>query len=194
MGNGMSFDTTILQNKIDKIKDAFENGRFGDALVTAVNTGNGLMQQRVFGQNTDVAGQDFGKYIGKKRKVPLVRSSNKTQDKRNKAIAGLELTSYQRKRAAKGRQILKKDLEFEGGLRRAIETRVEGETAAVIEFNNSEAAQIARGQENQITNIRAGLKGTTKGAGVRIFRLNPAEKEQVIGQGLELIKRILKPE
>lgn len=190
----MPFDVSILSKKIQGLKDAFEQGSFGDALVGALNTGNGLLQQRVFTQNTDVEGQGFGIYIGKKRKVPLVISTNRTQNKRNKNIAGLSLTSYQRKRAAKGRQIAKKDLEFSGGLRRAIETQIADEKSAVLQFNNDQAAKIAKGQEQQITNIRAGRKGLVKGEGaVKIFTLNQSEKETVIEQGAELIKQILKP-
>jgi len=189
----MSFDTTILTKNIEGLKEAFVNGRFGDALVGALNTGNGLMQQRVFTQNTDVEGQGFGQYVGKKRKVPLVVSTNKTQNKRNKAIAGLELTSYQRLRASKGRQVAKKDLEFSGGLRRAIETQIEDEKTAVLQFNNSQAAKIAKGQEQQISNIRRGGKGSTKGEGAtKIFTLNNSERETVVEQGAELIKQILK--
>lgn len=187
------FDTTILAKKIQGLKEAFENGRFGDALVGALNTGNGMMQQRIFTQNKDIEGNDFGVYIGKKRKVRLEVSKNRTQNKRNKAIAGQELTSYQRKRAKAGRQISKKDLEFSGGTRRAIETKIENDKAAVIEFNNDQAAKIAKGQETQITNIRNGRKGTTKGTGVKIFTLNKVEKETVVEQGAELIKQILKP-
>lgn len=192
MGNNMSFDLTILSKKIDKLKETYENGRFSDALLSAVNTGNGLMQQRIFAQNEDVDGQSFGEYIGKKRKVRRVFSANRTADKRNKNIAGELLTPYQRKRASKGRQISHKDLEFTGGLRRAIETQIADEKSAVLEFNNEEAAKISRGQENQITNIRSGGKGSTSGSGVRIFRLNKSEKEKVIEQGVELIKQILK--
>lgn len=187
------FDTTILKKKIDGLKEAYETGVFGDALVGALNTGNGMMQQRIFTQNKDVEGNDFGVYIGKKRKVRLQASTNRTQNKRNKSIAGLELTSYQRKRAKAGRQIAKKDLEFSGGTRRAIEIRIENDKAAVLEFNNDEAAKIAKGQEAQISNIRKGGKGTTKGTGVKIFTLDQAEKETVNEQGAELIKQILKP-
>lgn len=189
----MPFDLTILTSKIEGVKEAFNNGNFADALIGALNTGNGLLQQRVFQNNQDVEGNGFGQYIGKKRKVRLVVSKNKTQNKRNKAIAGLSLTSYQRKRAQAGRQVLKKDLEFTGGLRRAIETQVENENAAVLEFNNVDAALIAKGQEQQIFNIRKGASGTIKGSGAtKIFRLNKSEKDQVVGQGLELIKQILK--
>lgn len=189
----MSFDVTILQGRIEKIKTAFENGRFADALVGSLNTGNGLMQQRVFTQNVDVKGQSFGKYVGKKRKARLQVSSNRTQNKRNKAVAGLDLTAYQRKRALKGRQIEKKDLEFDGGLRRAIEIQTENEKSVVLEFNNDLAAKIAKGQEQQIENIRSGKPGTTKGTGAtRIFTFDEKEREQVTEQGQELILQILK--
>lgn len=189
----MSFNVTILTNKIQKIKQAFENGRFGDALVGALNTGSGLMQQRIFQENVDTKGQSFGEYVGKKRKVRLQVSSNRTQNKRNKAVAGLELTAYQRKRALKGRQVIKKDLELEGGLRRAIETQIENEKSVVLEFNNDLAAKIAKGQEQQIENIRNGKPGTTKGTGAtRIFTFDEKEREEVTEQGRELILQILK--
>lgn len=188
----MPFDLTILTSKIEGIKQAFENGSFADALVGALNTGSGLMQQRIFSDNEDAAGQSFGMYIGKKTKTKLVKSKNKTQNKRNKAIAGQDLTSYQRKRAKAGRQVTKKDLEFTGGLRRAIETQIENENAVLLEFNNDEAAKIARGQEKQIANIRNGAKGTTKGNRVKIFTLNESEKEKVVEQGRELINQIIK--
>lgn len=183
----MSFDTTILPDKIEKLKQKFEQGNFADALVGAVNTGNGLLQQRIFTLNQDVLGNSFGPYIGKKTKAKAAASASK----KNKAIAALPLTSYQRKRAAAGRQILRKDLEFTGNLRRSIVTAVQNEKAAVIEFNNDEAAMIAKGQEIQITNIRSGGKGTTRGVGIKIFRLNQKEKEITIEQGLELIKQEL---
>lgn len=194
----MSFDINILPGKINKIKESYENGRFADALVGALNTGNGLMQQRVFTQNKDIEGNDFGEYVGAKKKqsdrsqLKALFSATKTDKKRIKASAGLELTAYQRKRAQKGRQIVKKDLEFNGGLRRAIETQVEDEKSAVLNFNNDEAAKIAKGQEAQITNIRNGRKGTTKGTGIRIFTLDEKERTEVTEQGAELIKQILK--
>ncbi len=195
MGNWMSFDITILTKRIEGIKTAFENGNFADALAGALNTGNGLMQQRVFQENVDTKGQSFGEYVGKKRKVRSIKpGSNRTQNKRNKSTVGLELTVYQRKRALKGRQIAKKDLEFEGGLRRAIEIEYQEEREVILAFNNTDAALIAHGQEQQIENIRQGKPGTTKGTGAtKIFLLNDKEREQVNEQGLELIQQILRP-
>lgn len=189
----MSFDLTILPNKIEKLKKSFESGEFADALLGAVNTGNALMQQRVFSENVDTQGNSFGQYIGKKRTVKtFTKTTNATQNKRGKALIGKSLTPYEIKRAAAGRQTTRKDLEFTGGLRRAIETAVVNEKAVVIEFNNSEAVLIALGQEAQITNIRNGQKGTTKGTGIKIFRLSKTEREEVVGQGLELINQIMK--
>jgi hypothetical protein len=102
------------------------------------------------------------------------------------------LTSYQRKRLSKGRQVDKKDLEFTGELRRSIETRAD-EKSAVLEFSNDESALIARGQENQITNIRNSQSGSTKGDGIRIFNLSEDERTEIVEQGQELINQILKP-
>lgn len=189
----MAFDVTILIKKIQGIKEAFENGKFADALVGAMNTGNGIMKQRIFNELKDTQGHDFGKYIGKKRKVRLQVSKNKTQNKRNKAAAGQELTAYQRKRALAGRQTANKDLQFTNGLRRSIEVQLENEKIVALNFSTDLMAQIARGQENQITNIRNGRPGTTKGDGVRIFRFTQEEKEKTTEQGSLLIKQILKP-
>lgn len=193
----MSFDITILSKKVAGLKEAFNNGRYADALVAALNTGNGLMQQRVFQEHVDVKGQSFGTYIGKKSKAKRLKSKNRTDNKRLKALAGLELTSYQRKRSKRGRQVAFKDLELEGKLRRAIETQVaekETERSAILQFTDNQTAKIARGQEQQITNIRNGLPGTTKGTGaIKIFNLSESEKEQVTEQGALLIKKILKP-
>lgn len=194
------FDVQVLSGNIEKIKQAFENGRFGDALVGAINTGNGMLQQRVFTQNTDIKGQSFGEYVGKKSKQSdrsqvrsLFLTKSKTDKKRIKESAGLELTAYQRKRANKGRQVTKKDLEFQGGLRRAIESKIENEKSVVLEFNNDLAAKIAKGQEQQIHNIRSGGKGTTKGEGAtRIFTFDEKEREEVTEQGKTLILQILK--
>ncbi len=200
----MAFDITILSKKIQGIKEAFENGNFADALVGALNTGNGLMQQRIFTQNKDIEGNSFGTYIGKKQTQrqasrqtarALFGTTSKTDRKRIKNAADQDLTYYQRKRAHKGRGVLKKDLEFEGTLRKAIQDPyIEDERSAVLAFSNTESALIAHGQEQQITNIRNGKPGTTKGTGaVKIFTLDTKEREEVTEQGAKLINEILKP-
>lgn len=197
----MPFDLQILTKKVEGVRQAFENGRFADALVGALNSGNGLLQQRVFTRNEDVEGNSFGVYVGKKptqstrsQVKALFLTTSKTQKKRINESAQQSLTNYERKRVNAGRQIAKKDLEFTGGVRRAIQTQIENEKSVVLEFNNDEAALIAKGQEQQITNIRNGGKGTTKGSGaIAIFKLNKDEKNEVTEQGRELILQILKP-
>lgn len=187
----MAFDTDILKEKIEKIENAFESGQYADVLVGALNTGNALLQQRVFTQNEDAQGNSFGKYVGKKTKTKLKSSKNAVQNKRNKAIVGLDLTAYQRKRAALGAQTNPKNLQLTGNLKLSIDTFAENENAAVLAFTNNEAAKIAHGQEVQITNIRNGLKGTTTGIGIKIFRLNTTEREQIVEQGKALIKQVI---
>jgi hypothetical protein len=58
-----------MADKVNRLKENFENGRFGDVLLGALNTGNGLMQDRIFAGNKDVKGNDFGKYVGKKKRL-----------------------------------------------------------------------------------------------------------------------------
>lgn len=179
---------------IQKVQEKILAGAFGDAFVSALNAANGLMQERIFTKNEDTDGNDFGKYIGKKRIATgreqlrlLFGTESELTKKRIRESAFLELTSYQRKRAARGRQVSKKDLELEGALRRSIETVVLDERSAAIQFNTDKFALIARGQENQITNIREGKPGTTKGDGVKIFALDDNER----GQANEIVQALV---
>ena len=196
----MQFDLKDLESKIARVKEISAKGEFSTILIAALNTGNGLMQARVFRLNQDIEGNDFGGYIGKKvslteyQKAKLLASTtSKTDLKRIKANLDVALTAYQRKRVNKGRQILKKDLEFSGGLRKSLEIQIENEKAGILTFNTDESALIARGQENQITNIRNGLPGSSKGDGVKIFALTEEEKKEVIDQAKILINEVLKP-
>jgi len=194
----MAFDTKILIDKIKSLKDKAASGSFSDALVAALNTGNALMQRRIFFDNVDIFGNSFGGYVGTKKlltrraKERLLFKATQTTKVRINRNAPIPLTPYQRKRANRGRQIVRKDLELEGGLRRSIEVQIINERSAQIAFNTIEEAQIARGQENQITNIRNSQKGYTTGNGLKIFALNENEREQTNNQARELVKQILK--
>lgn len=189
----------IPLNGIDGIyKSLIEEG-FGDIILAALNTGNGLMQQRIFRDNLDTKNNNFGSYIGEKKNLTdyqkqrlLSSTKSKTDLVRIKKNLNLSLTQYERKRVNKGRQIAKKDLEFTGDLRKSIEIQVKSENEGVIEFRTEQAALIARGQENQITNIRNGIKGTTKGDGIKIFTLNESERLQVTEQVKLLIDEMFK--
>lgn len=195
----MAFDATILQKYVDDLKKIVESGQFADALVGAMNTGNGLMQQRIFTRNQDVEGNSFGTYIGKKTAlgrgtaIRLLSEAKRPEQKARVVRATVPLTPYQRKRVLRGRQIVRKDLELEGDLRRSIQMYIQSDKEVVLAFNTDKQALIAAGQEQQITNIRNGLPGTTKGTGaIKIFALNADEIDQVVEQGTELVLQILK--
>lgn len=196
----MAFDTKILLDKIKKLKQVVAEGNFSDAIVASLNTGNALMQNRIFGDNVDAFGNGFGVYVGIKRKSPrltarLLRiTTSRTDRVRIKRNAPFSLTYYQRKRVNKGRQIVKKDLEFSGGLRRSIEVEIINEKSAVVQFNDYHSAEIARGQENQITNLRNGQPGYTKGDGLKIFAFNENERDISNQQLSILLDQIIKNE
>lgn len=194
----MPFDSKILLDKIKSLKQNVQEANFSEVFVAALNTGNALMQQRIFNQNTDIEGNSFGGYVGeqkflsqRQKKRLLGSTTSRTDLGRIQKNLGLRLTPYQRKRVNKGRQIIKKDLEFSGGLRRAIEIQVINERSVALQFNNDEAVKVAKGQENQITNLRNGEKGYVTGNGIKIFAFNDNEKERTSEQVRLLIKQIL---
>jgi hypothetical protein len=195
----LSFDTTILTKYVKDLSRLVEGGGFADALVGAMNTGNGLMQQRIFTRNEDVEGQSFGVYIGRKAALGqfsqsrLLTLAKSATDRRRVRRAAVPLTPYQRKRVLRGRQVLRKDLELEGDLRRSIQVFVENDRTVVLAFNDDHQALIASGQEQQIHNIRQGRKGTTRGTGApKIFALNENEIDETKEQGVELVLQLLK--
>lgn len=194
----MAFDTTILSKYVNDLKRVVESGQFADALVGAMNTGNGLMQQRIFTRNEDVEGNSFGTYIGKRTALGieatrrLLEKAKRPEQKARVRRAAAPLTPYMRKRVLRGRQVTRKDLELEGDLRRSIQVFIENDKEVVLAFNTDKQALIAAGQEQQITNIRNGLPGTTKGTGaIKIFAFNSDEIDQVIEQGTELVLEII---
>lgn len=191
---------TDLKTYLQGLREIVQSGQFADALVSAINTGNGLLQQRVFTRGEDINGNSFGSYIG--RKVPLgigsqerILLSAKSRVQKNRAKKSIEtLTPYERKRVLAGRQVAYKDLEFSGELRRSIQVFIENEKEVVLAFNNDESALIAAGQEQQITNIRNGRPGTTQGVGAtKIFAFSDDEQDEVVEQAVTLItEQILK--
>ena len=183
-------------------------GGIQDAIVGAMNAGRGLMVRRIFNNSQDATGQPLGEYTGGKTRLTKKKSSSKFDDddeekgrkkvKRNfnraiKDDADATYTEYQKKRLGAGRQIAKKDLEFDGSLRRSIET-VNGEGNKVtVAITNPENAKIARYQEQQIGNIRAGQhpnNGTAEPAEIFIF--SKEEFDLVKEQGNRLIAEVIK--
>ena len=113
-------------------------GVFSDALAAGLNAGMGLMKRRIFNQSLAADGSTLG---------------------------GYESEDYSRKRQRSGRQVGRKDLEFDGTLRRAIEVVTVNNTKAQIRITNPDSADIAFYQEQQIYNLRNGLPANSESGG-----------------------------
>lgn len=183
-------------------------GGIQDALFAALNSGRGLMKRRIFNEGMDATGKPLGNYHGNKTRLTKAKFSVKLDDedeekqrkkvKRNfnravKNNADDKYTEYEKIRLGHGRQIEKKDLQFDGSVSSSIEIVREEGNKAVISITNAENAKIARYQEQQIGNIRAGqhpIKGKAEPA--EIFVLSKAEYDVVDEQGKRLITEIIK--
>lgn len=166
-----------IEDVIKKLEEFSRNGGhidLTDALVAAVNDARARLQFRIFNTGQDSNNESLGVYVGVKKPT---------------RIDPLAATPYERKRRRYGRQILYKDLEFFGTLRRAIVT-ANSYNEAVCIFNSPVEADIAIYQEQQIASIRA--TGSTKSVSGRvpIFVLSTQEKEElikIINEGLKQI-------
>lgn len=199
-----------LQLIKEAVAGASSSGEGGiqDALVAALNSGRGLMKRRIFNNSEDATGKPLGKYHGNKTRLTKDKFSFRRDDedeekerkkvKRNfnksiKNNADDTYTEYEKTRLGSGRQIAKKDLQFSGSLASSIETVRGAENKAAIHISNIENAKIARYQEQQIGNIRAGqnpVKGKAEPA--KVFVLSQEEFDTVDVQGKRLITEIIK--
>lgn len=126
-------------------------GTFSDALVAGLNAGMAVMKLRIFNQSLDATGVTLGPYYSE---------------------------SWERERRQKGRQVVRKDLEFTGTLRRSIEVVTVNNTRAEIRITNDDTADIARYQEQQIYALRNDTE-PTEGVKVPIFEFSTDEAEIV---------------
>lgn len=144
-------NTQEIIARMREIQQAVVTGDFSDALVAGLNAAMGLMKRRIFNQSLAADGSSLGLYISK---------------------------PYKRKRENAGRQVTRKDEEFNGSLRRSIEAVTVNNRRAEIRITNAENAKIAGYQEQQIANIRAGRPANeASGLRVPIFELSPSELE-----------------
>lgn len=135
------------------IRAQVAGGVFSDALVAGLNAGMGVMKRRIFNQSLDAEGGSLGPYYSEQ---------------------------YARDRRRQGRQTARKDLEVQGTLRRAIEVVTVSNLRAEIRITNADAADIARWQEQQIANLRAGRPANeASGDRVPIFEFNATERSIV---------------
>jgi hypothetical protein len=156
-------NTTEVLARLATIRALVAAGVFSDALVAGLNAGMGLMKRRIFNQSLDAEGVGLGPYFSEQ---------------------------YARDRRRSGRQTARKDLEFEGTLRRAIEVVTVHNTKAEIRITNDKAADIARWQEQQIANLRSNRPANEEsGDRVPIFELNPTERSVVQTTTRELLRQ-----
>lgn len=142
-------NTQELLAKLALVRAQLAAGAFSDALVAGLNAGMGAMKRRIFNQSLDANGQSLGPYIS---------------------------APYKRKRSKAGRQIARKDEEFHGTLRRAIEVVTVSNVKVEMRFTDDRSADIGRWQEQQVYNIRTGKDANEASGGrVPIFELSPAE-------------------
>lgn len=131
------------------IRAQVASGLFSDALAAGLNAGMAAMKRRIFNQSLDAEGGGLGPYYSEQ---------------------------YARDRRREGRQTARKDLEFNGTLRRAIEVVTVHNARAEIRITNNDQADIARWQEQQVYNLRNGRPANEASGGrVPIFELNPTE-------------------
>jgi hypothetical protein len=156
-------NTNEVLARLKLIRANIAAGVFSDALVAGLNAGMGAMKRRIFNQSLDALGASLGIYFSEQ---------------------------YERDRRREGRQVTRKDLEFEGTLRRAIEVIVVNNLKAEIRITNADSAEIARFQEQQIYNLRNGLPANqANGSKVPIFELSELELQIVRDTTRELLRQ-----
>jgi len=144
-------NTKEVLARLKLIRAQIAGGAFSDSLVAGLNAAMGVMKRRIFNQSLDANGTSLGPYYSEQ---------------------------YERDRKEAGRQVGRKDMEFTGTLRRAIEVITVNNTKAEIRITNDDSANIARWQEQQIYNLRNGLPANeASGQAVDIFILNTDERE-----------------
>lgn len=144
-------NTNLLLQRLKAIRTAVDQGNYSDALIAGLNAGMGIMKRRIFNQSLDANGESLGPYYSEQ---------------------------YERDRLRSGRQVARKDLEFQGSLRRSIEVVVINGRRAEVRITNLENALIAGYQEQQIYNLRNGLPANEASGGkVPIFQFSLLETQ-----------------
>lgn len=192
--------------RLEVMKEKINSNIFQDGLFEVINTGMGDMKNRIFNRGEDAENKSLGKYVGGKSKLTKEKyrstrysifglsvrvdkeaeRERKKQRKNSKAYLGQDLTSYEKFRISKGRQIEYKDLELEGDLRRSIQCIKSDDGKIVIIITNEKDANKAHWQEEQIQKIRGSVET------VKIFAFSEKEFETIKNEGNAHIDQILK--
>lgn len=158
---------------------------FSQALLAGVNVGKAKMQFRVFNTGKDAEGVSLGIYTGKKE-GGAPRSLKKNTDEVKRRLVGAQslFTPYELKRLRKGRQIVYKDLEFTGDLRKGIVVVKKGPYQVLCVIPNAKLGKIAQAQELHIARIRGAADP------VKIFSLSKEEHELMVKNINAVLKQI----
>lgn len=169
--------------KLQQVATQAEALDFSEPLIAGLNAAMGKMKFRVFNTGKDSKGVSFGKYVGKRTRATNRKfRAKKYGDKENEKEKGKKrkrlnknkdenetYTEYEKIRLSFGRQISFKDLEFTGGLRRAIIVAKVSNTKAAVVIPNEQLYKIAKYQSEQISKL--------VGTEVKIFSFSGEEKE-----------------
>lgn len=174
---GLNSNIVEIINKFKTMKNQLQEVDLSEALVFGVNAAKSRMQNRIFDDGHDADNGSLGGYVGKKSVSKKTKSFGFETDKIAKRQLGVRsgginvnLTPYEWKRVSNKREIVYKDLEFYGTLRRGIVIIKESSNRVVTAIPNNKLYLIARGQEAQIGGIRGG-------GPARIFSLSKEEEE-----------------
>jgi len=119
----MATKLSQLDNSLGRLSKKFGK-KPKDWTLLAIKTAEVIFKNRVFNEGKATSGQSFGRYKTKQ---------------------------WVKKRAAKGRQTARKDLQMTGDFRRAIKPVRKTDNRMTLEFTGDEVLlKIADGQENQI--------------------------------------------
>lgn len=214
----ITHNITSVINQLEAIRQSVKDGdarnRIDQAIEDTVATmteGQAVMKVRIFNNGQDASETTMGKYVGKKTGVTSGKyagkqysifgvnmiedasGTRKKQEKRRnlKPYLGEDLTEYEKKRVAHGRQIGYKDLEFSGDLRRDIVTERQGSVTQIV-IKNDLSVKKAVNMEKQIGNIRAGQNANTGSAEPAvIFALSKPETDFITETGSRKIEGII---
>lgn len=160
--------------KFGKVKQELENVDFSQALVVGVNAAKAKMQYRIFNLGRDKFQNPLGKYRGPKFKKATKKELKKFKDPTKFFNKNL-FTPYELKRIKAGRQIIKKDLEFTGALRRGIVVLKENNARVICYIPNAKLFLIAESQETDLNTQIFGL--STEERKILVDNTNAALKQ-----------------
>lgn len=155
---GFSSNINELIQRFEGIRDAPIDPT--NALLAGVNAAKAAMQHRIFNQGKDAGGKSLGKYMGQKRGGMGGALTKKIfgldQATKDRTVGFIDFTRrftpHELKRLNAGRQVVYKDLELTGALRRGIVT-VRQQNRVVCVIPHPDLYRIAKAQEDHLHTV-----------------------------------------